>query len=52
METILDMKKVVLSSVSFRLLTTDVAWEMFLLFMLDNFIGIHRILGITITQVL
>ena len=42
METILDMKKNILSSVCFRLLPTDVAWDnFFLLFMSGNCIGIH-----------
>ena len=41
MDTILDMTKVFLSSICFRLLPTDVEWEnVFLLFMLGNFIGI------------
>ena len=41
MDTILDMKKVFLSSVCFCLLPTDVAWDnVFLLFMPGNFIGV------------
>ena len=42
MDTILDMTKVFLSSVCFRLLRTDVAWDniFFLLFIPGNCIGI------------
>ena len=41
MDTILDMTKVFLSSVSFCLLPTDVAWNnIFILIMSGNFIGI------------
>ena len=41
MDTILDMTKVLLSSVSFRLLLTDVAWDnFFMLFVSGNCIGL------------
>ena len=41
MDTILDMTKVFLSSVCFRLFPTDVAWDnIFLLFVSGNYIGI------------
>ena len=41
MDNILDMTKVLLSSVCFCLLTTDVAWDnFFLLFVSGNCIGI------------
>ena len=40
MDTILDTKKVFLSSVCFSLLPTDVAWDNLFLFMSGNDIGI------------
>ena len=41
MDTILDMRKVSLSSVCFRVLLTDGAWDsIFLLFILCNCIGV------------
>ena len=41
MDTILDMTKVFLSSVCFRLFATDVAWDNFFLFFVSgNYIGI------------